>query len=198
MSNTELGRISREALTSPWDQAWDTLNALTGEPAFVEVMANAPELLDFAMSGFYQRIFFSGRVAERYKQLAGLRPSLAHGCRSCNLQNTPGTRAAGITEDQLSQVEGPDREAFNAADRAVLELSEQMVLTNSAGRLGPEFYARLRAHFDDAEICELSVVLGFIGGMAKTAFVLDLVEKEDFCPFAPPPSASPPAIAARA
>jgi hypothetical protein len=30
-------------------------------------------------------------------------------------------------------------------------------------------------------------VMGFIGGMAKMAFVLDVVEKEDYCPFLPDP-----------
>ena len=49
----------------------------------------------------------------------------------------------------------------------------------------PDLVDRLRAHFDDAQICELAVVTGFIGGMAKMAFVLDVVEKEDYCPFVP-------------
>jgi hypothetical protein len=45
MSNTPLSRISREKLGPELGAVWDTLNRLTGEPAFVEAFANAPELL---------------------------------------------------------------------------------------------------------------------------------------------------------
>jgi alkylhydroperoxidase family enzyme len=147
-------------------------------------MASAPELLNFAMVEFYQKIFFAGRVAERYKQLLRLRLSLAHGCRSCNLQNSAGVKAAGFDDGHIAAIE-EDRSIFSDAERDVLEFADQLVLTNSSGRLDRPLYDRLRRHFDDAEICELAVVGGFIGGMAKMAFVLDVVEKEDTCPFVP-------------
>jgi alkylhydroperoxidase family enzyme len=160
------------------------LNGLTGEPAFIEAMAPAPELLKFVMQDFYGGIFFGGRVEERYKQLLRLRLSLAHGCRSCNLQNVVGTKNAGYSDAAIASIEG-DRAAFDDAERAVLDLADQMVMTNGAGRLTSELHARLTTHFDDAQICELAVVAGFIGGMAKMAFVLDLVERESVCALAP-------------
>lgn len=184
MADTVMTRVPRDQLSPQHQQAWDMLNGLSGEPAFIEVMAAAPELLDFAMVEFYQKIFFGGRVEGRFKQLARLRLSLAHGCRSCNLQNRAGAKEAGITPDQIAAIEG-DRSAFTEAERAVLDFADQMVLTNVAGRLDRPLYDRLRRHFDDAQICELAVVTGFIGGMAKMAFVLDVVETEDYCPFVP-------------
>jgi undecaprenyl pyrophosphate phosphatase UppP len=45
---------------------------------------------------------------------------------------------------------------------------------------------RLRNHFSQADILELGVTMAIISGMAKLSFVLDLVEKEDYCPFAVP------------
>jgi alkylhydroperoxidase family enzyme len=182
MADTPLSRIPRERLTLEWQGAWDMLNGLTGEPTFIEAMANAPELLNFAMVEFYQKIFFGGRVEQKYKQLLRLRLSLAHGCRSCNLQNRTGTREAGYSDAQIAAIEG-DRSAFDHAERAVLDFSDEMILTNAGGRLDEGLYRRLRGHFDDAQICELGVVAGFIGGMAKMAFVLDLVEREPTCPF---------------
>lgn len=184
MAGTALRRIPRNELAPEWKGAWDMLNGLTGEPTFIEAMANAPELLEFAMVEFYQKIFFGGRVAQKYKQLLRLRLSLAHGCRSCNLQNRTGTREAGYTETQIASIEG-DRSLFDENERAVLDFADEMVLTNAAGQLDEPLYRRLRARFDDAQICELGVVAGFIGGMAKMAFVLDLVEREPACPFGP-------------
>ena len=184
MADTALSRIPRDRLDAQWQGAWDMLNGLTGEPTFIEAMANAPELLNFAMVEFYQKIFFGGRVEQKYKQLVRLRLSLAHGCRSCNLQNRVGMREAGYDDAQIEAIEG-DRSRFTDAERAVLDFADEMVLTNPGGRLDETLHRRLRAHFDDAQICELGVVAGFIGGMAKMAFVLDLVEKEPTCPFVP-------------
>jgi alkylhydroperoxidase family enzyme len=184
MADTVMARTPRDQLPGQWQQAWDMLSGLTGEPAFIEVMASAPELLNFAMVEFYQKIFFAGRVSERYKQLLRLRLSLAHGCRSCNLQNSAGLKGAGYDDRHIHAIEG-DRSLFDAAERAVLEFADQLVLTNVAGQLDRPLYGRLRQHFDDAQICELAVVAGFIGGMAKMAFVLDVVEKEATCPFVP-------------
>ena len=184
MADTPLVRTPRDQLPEEMVVAWDTLNALTGEPTFIEAMAAAPELLGFVMQDFYGNIFFGGRVAEKYKQLMRLRLSLAHGCRSCNLQNVPGTKAAGYSDAQVAAIEG-DRSLFDDAEQAVLELADAMVMTNVGGRLTPDLHARLKAHFDDAQICELAVVAGFIGGMAKMAFVLDLVEREEVCPLSP-------------
>ena len=184
MADTVMSRIPRERLSPEWQGAWDMLNGLTGEPAFIEAMANAPELLNFAMVEFYQKIFFGGRVEQKYKQLLRLRLSLAHGCRSCNLQNATGAREAGYSDAQIAAIEG-DRSLFDDAERVVLEFADEMVLTNPGGRLDEGLYRRLRGHFNDAQICELGVVAGFIGGMAKMAFVLELVEREPTCPFAP-------------
>ena len=65
MANTALQRTSRDQLSPEARAAWDMLNGLTGEPAFIEAMASAPELLDLVMNQFYNRIFFGGRVEER-------------------------------------------------------------------------------------------------------------------------------------
>ena len=184
MASTVLHRTPRAELGADTGAAWDMLNGLTGEPAFIEAMASAPELLGFVMHQFYGNIFFAGRVEERYKQLVRLRLSLAHGCRSCNLQNVVGTRAVGYSDKAIASIEG-DRASFDQAECAVLDFADQLVMTNGAGHLDAPLHARLRAHFDDAQICELAVVAGFIGGMAKMAFVLDLVEKEAVCPLSP-------------
>ncbi|MBS0373889.1 MAG: carboxymuconolactone decarboxylase family protein [Proteobacteria bacterium] len=183
MADTLMGRIPRADLPPALHVAWDTLNGLTGEPAFVEVFAQHPAMLDFVMREFYGKIFFGGQVAERYKQLARLRLSMTHGCRTCNKQNVPGALAAGITQAQVDAIGDYEAGPFSEAEKAVLAYTDQVALTNMQGQLSPALYARLRAHFSDAELCELGVVMAVISGMAKLAFVLGLVEREPYCPF---------------
>lgn len=184
MSATPLNRVQPDEMPVELKQVWETLNNLTGEPTFVEVFAQAPELLDFVMRQFYGDIFFGGRVEERYKQLARLRLSQIHGCRTCNKQNVPGAQAAGFTDAQIAAMDSPTLEVFSDSEIAVLEFAERMALTNHDGRMDKALYERLSTHFDDAQICELGTVMAVIGGMAKLSFVMDLVEREDYCPFA--------------
>ena len=73
---------------------------------------------------------------------------------------------------------------LTAADKAVIAYADQVALTNPEGRLTPEITTELRAHFSSADICELGTVMAVISGMAKLSFVMDLVEKEDYCEFA--------------
>ena len=48
----------------------------------------------------------------------------------------------------------------------------------------PALFDALRAHFSEAQILELGTAMAVISGMAKLSFVLDLVERESYCPFA--------------
>jgi alkylhydroperoxidase family enzyme len=184
VSDTLLTRTPRSELPEQFHLAWDTLNRLTGEPAFVEVFAANPRMLDFVMNQFYMGVFFGGNVEQRYKQLARLKLSLLHGCRTCNKQNVPGALEAGIAKAQVDAMDHYEDGPFTEAEKAVIAYAEQVALTNRDGRMTPELLARLRAHFSQADILELGVAMAVISGMAKLSFVLDLVEKEAYCPFA--------------
>jgi alkylhydroperoxidase family enzyme len=185
MSETLFTRTPRDRMPEQFHLAWDTLNKLTGEPAFVEVFASNPEMLEFVMNQFYMGVFFGGKVDQRYKQLVRLKLSLLHGCRTCNKQNVPGALAAGITQAQVDAMDDFEHGPFTDAEKAVIAYADEVALTNTEGRMTANLYQRLRAHFSEADLLELGVTMAVISGMAKLSFVLDLVEKEAYCPFAP-------------
>jgi alkylhydroperoxidase family enzyme len=183
MSETLFTRVPREQMDAEWQPAWDMLNKLTGGATFVEVFAQAPHLLELVMNQFYMKVFFGGKVADRYKQLARLQLSLLHGCRTCNKQNVPGSLAAGFTQAQIDALADGSLHAFAPAERAVIRYAQQIALTNMHGEMDAALFRDLRAHFSEAEILELGVCMAIISGMAKLSFVLDVVEKESYCPF---------------
>jgi alkylhydroperoxidase family enzyme len=183
MTETLMRRTERDQLAPQWQPAWDMLNGLTGSATFVEVFAQAPQVLEFVMGAFYQKLFFGGQVAQRYKQLARLRLSLLHGCQTCNRQNIPGALEAGFSPVQVGALARGEFSDFTAAERAVIDYASQVALTNMEGRLTPELHEALCAHFSEAEILELGTVMAVISGMAKLSFVLNLVDREDYCPF---------------
>jgi alkylhydroperoxidase family enzyme len=190
MADTLFTRIPRDRLDPQFHLAWDTLNGLTGEPTFVEVFAQNPAMLDFVMNRFYGPVFFGGNVDNRYKQLARLKLSLEHGCRTCNRQNVPGALAAGISQAQVDAIDDFENGPFTDAEKAVIAYAGQVALTNMDGAMTPALFQRLRAHFSEADILELGTAMAVISGMAKLSFVLNLVEKETYCPFAAAGSAA--------
>ena len=185
MTDTPFTRVPRRELPADFHLAWDTLQGLTGDATFVEVFAQAPAMLDFVMNKFYGPIFFGGVVDNRYKQLARLKLSLIHGCLTCNKQNVPGALAAGLSEAQVAAMDDFENGPFADAEKAVIAYAAEVALTNIEGRLSASLYARLRRHFSEAELLELGTAMAVISGMAKLSFVLGLVEKETYCPFAP-------------
>jgi alkylhydroperoxidase family enzyme len=184
MTDTLFTRTDRAHLAAPYQPAWDVLNKLTGDATFVEVFAQAPAMLDFVMQQFYAKVFFGGMVDQRYKQLARLELSLIHGCLTCNKQNIPGAIGAGFTPSQIDALIAGDLEPFAPAERAVIQYAQQIALSNMDGRMDPALFDSLRAHFSEAQILELGTAMAVISGMAKLSFVLGLVERESYCPFA--------------
>jgi AhpD family alkylhydroperoxidase len=160
--------------------------ALRDDATLIEVGANAPELMGWYRDEFYAKLFYGGRVDVRTKELVRYRLSMTHGCAFCNKGNSVAARKAGVTDEQLANVMSEQHSAFDAKDRAVLKLADQIAMTNMNGLLDRPLYAELCAHFDDAQIFELGMVASLLMGMAKFIFVYDLVEREANCPLQPP------------
>jgi alkylhydroperoxidase family enzyme len=184
MTHTLFSRTPRERLDPRWHPAWDALHDLTGDATFVEVFAQAPDMLEFVMQRFYGPVFFGGKMEQRYKQLARLKLSLLHGCRTCNRQNVPGALGVGFTQAQLDALSADDDGPFTDAERAVIRYAAAVALTNPVGAMTADLHRRLRAQFTEEQILELGTAMAVIAGMAKLSFVLGLVEKEAYCPFA--------------
>lgn len=185
MPNPLLRRVPRAEMTPRLQQEYDATLALRDDATMQEVGANAPELMAWYKDEFYGRLFYGGRVETRIKELMRYRLSMTHGCAYCNKGNRDAATRAGVTAEQLARIMNEEAPCFDARERAVLALADQIVLTNMHGELTPALVAELRPHFDDAQIFELGMVAGILTGMAKFIFVFDLVEKEANCPIVP-------------
>jgi AhpD family alkylhydroperoxidase len=185
MTDTLMHRVPEAELSDTLKAARASALALTGDATITEVFANSEKVCDFFFDGFYKGLFFNGDVPIRYKELMRLRLSKAHGCWFCNRNNEAGARAAGFTDAQVQAIGGDAAADFTDAERAVLALADELALTKMGGSLTPDLYAWLKTNFNDGEIVELSMVGAVLGGLNKMAFVLNLVERETWCPFTP-------------
>ncbi len=185
MPDPVLRRVPRAEMTPRLQAEHDAAMALRDDATLQEVGANAPELMAWYRDEFYARLFYGGRVDTRTKELLRLRLSMTHGCAFCNKGNRVAALKAGVSAEQQRHILDAAQACFSAQDRALLELADQIALTNMHGHLSPALHARLAPHFDDAQIFELGMVAGILTGMAKFIFVYDLVEREANCPIVP-------------
>jgi hypothetical protein len=69
---------------------FDRNEQLVGNTDFIQAAANAPEVLDWYRTSFYERIFSGGRVDMRIKELVRLRLRGLTGAL-CVTRSTPST-----------------------------------------------------------------------------------------------------------
>ncbi len=185
MPDTPIRRVNPEDMPDSLRASWQKSKDLRGDATFIETMANAPEIFAWYRDEFYGRIFASGRVPLKLKELARFRLSTQHGCHYCNQGNRQDALAAGLSPNALEAIEKNQLNQFDGVEQAVLLLADQMLLTCHDGQLKGLVYDRLSEHLDDGQIMELGMTLAILTGMARFLFVFDLVEKAPSCPFHP-------------
>lgn len=121
---------------------------------------------------------FSHAVPERLKNLAMLRASQLIGCEWCLDFGSWLAQRAGTPEEQLRESatwRGSDR--FDPVERLVLEYSEAM--TRTPVDVPDELFARLREHFDERQLVELTMAIALENLYSRTNWALG-IEGEGF------------------
>lgn len=189
MTMSPLKRIPRSELPAEYVGMWDAMDRLVGDATAIEVLGNNMAVTRWYFEEFYSNLFRNAdprmQVDTNTKQLLRLRFSKQHGCALCNRGNEEQARASGFTDAQIDALlqPVPARDLFTEAQHAVIEFADQMMLHNHDGQLTHSRYDRLRKHFSDSQIVEMAMVSAVLIGAAKMMFVLDLVPRENNCPF---------------
>jgi 4-carboxymuconolactone decarboxylase len=79
--------------------------------------------------------------------------------------------AVGVPDEQIAAIERGDLDAFEEAERAVLELAAAVV---AGPRVPDELFDRVRAHLDDRRIVELLLTVGDYLMLARVMTVLEV------------------------
>jgi|tagenome__1003787_1003787.scaffolds.fasta_scaffold20226883_2 AhpD family alkylhydroperoxidase len=113
------------------------------------------------------------RVDERLKDLAATRVATIVGCEFCIDIGSALGRKAGVTEAQLRAFHdyrtSPE---FSDEERVVMEYAEE--LTREQVQVPDELFARLREHFDEAQVVELTAAIAIENFRARFNNALDI------------------------
>ena len=121
---------------------------------FLRAMANRPESLKNFVP-FYASLMGPGSVDRRIKVMAYLVTSYANRCAFFIAANLPGGRKAGLTDDELRNIENGHSDGFNSAERAVVRYARELTLTARAEAAREEMFQ----HFTHEQIVEITLVI---------------------------------------
>ena len=132
----------------------------------------------------------SSRIEPGLLSLLQVRVSQINGCEFCVDLNSFLGLGRGIAEDKLRALPlFEDSTLFSERDKAALAYTE--ATTRSDRRVGEELIVRLRKHFDDQAIVELTALIAYQNMSSKFNAALG-VPAQGFCAAGPQPVARAP------
>lgn len=138
----------------------------------VAIYAHAPGLL--VGYGMLERAFAGAkRVDERLKTLAEVKAAAVIGCEFCVDMASHKGHEAGLTDEQLLALPRySESELFSALEKLVLDYA--VAVTRTPVKVDDELFARLREHFDDAQLVELTTAIVLENYRARFNWAFDI------------------------
>jgi alkylhydroperoxidase family enzyme len=107
---------------------------------------------------FGNHVLGSNTLPKRARELATLRVGLLAGSAYEWVQHVSIARAVGCTDEEIERVvEGPDAEGWDAADRAVLRATDELMADDV---VGDETWAALVEHWTEQQRIDLVFTVG--------------------------------------
>ena len=133
---------------------WYTRRNYGGEMTPIDAYLHHKPLL-MGYSAFETAVERSHRVEDRLKYLGEMKAAGMAGCEWCMDFGSKLSLEKGVTEQQLLDLPRyRESDAYNEVEKLVIELAEGM--TSTPAHVPEELIARLKEHFDDAQLVELT------------------------------------------
>jgi AhpD family alkylhydroperoxidase len=115
----------------------------------------------------------SHRVEERLKHLAELRAAMICGCEWCLDFGSSISAASGVSEDDMRELPAyATSDRFSALEKLVLDYATGA--SRSPVNVSDELFDRLREHFDEAQLVELTNIIALENYRARFAWAFGI------------------------
>lgn len=143
----------------------------------VAVFAHVPAALRHLMS-MLMELRQAATLPKRYLELAIVTVSKLNECEYCVTHHKPFLVPEGITPEGVDRVlDYADHPEFDAVDKLVVEYA--IAAWTHPNRLRSDLFNRLRAHFSEAQIVELTLRITLCGFFNKFNDAMGIEEEEE-------------------
>ena len=141
----------------------------------LQAMTLRPELFE-AFSGFGGAVYPGGILPRELKECVILKASLINACQFCADSHKSMMRQLNISQDPVQYL--TEIAATSERHRVTLEYTE--VVTRDSNRVTDELFGRLKQHFNEPEIVELTFLIGFINMLNRFNNALGVRYENDY------------------
>jgi uncharacterized peroxidase-related enzyme len=141
----------------------EVYNRFVGYGPFADqasVLAHVPPALDH-LCRMLMELKARKAVPWRYIELGIVVVSRLNACAYCVASHSPVLAVEGMSADAIAQLPNADHPDLDEVDRLVIEYAT--LVTQSSGRIRDNVFERLRRHFSEAQIVELTLRIALAG-----------------------------------
>ncbi|HEY0329647.1 MAG TPA: carboxymuconolactone decarboxylase family protein [Rhodopseudomonas sp.] len=151
---------------------WDRMESYGAFASQSGAMAHRPPIFQHMWS-LLVALADDGVIAKRHLELALVTVSLLNQCSYCVSHHTPKLAIQGVSEAGAERLlDYQDHPELNEVDRLVVEYA--ITVTNNWNRTRDEIFARLRAHFTEPQIVELTWRIALCGAFNRFNDILQV------------------------
>jgi 4-carboxymuconolactone decarboxylase len=138
----------------------------------IQVAAHHRKMLA-GMSGMELAMQHSHRVDEKYKALAETKAAVLVGCEFCVDIASFVSARSGVSDEQIMALtDHRAADCFDEKELAVLDYADAM--TRTPVEVTDELFDRVRAHFDEAQLVELTAAIAWENWRARFNWAFDI------------------------
>jgi len=153
----------------------------------LQALSLRPEIL--RTFGDYAQCLYPGGLVERsVKELVILEASRRNACQFCADSHTAVARMLGISDDPIRLLDEPQR----MSDRERLAVEYTVAAMQDSNRVPNELFDRLREHYTEPELVEVTFLIGYINCLNIFNNCLRVTYHGEFEAFAPQESPAEP------
>jgi alkylhydroperoxidase family enzyme len=144
------------------------------QPEIVRIWSLRPEM-GAAVAGLSTAVYQQSQLPARVREAARMRVAEINGCVVCQGWRIPELAEQGVDEELYAHVsEWHDHPSYSEQERLAIQYAEMFCLDHR--NIDDAFFARLKEHFTDPEILDLTICIGNWVAFGRLTMLLDLDE----------------------
>jgi uncharacterized peroxidase-related enzyme len=169
---------SKEELPAALRPLWERMQGYGTFENQAGVMAHRPPIFKHTWSLLVD-LADTGTLSKRHLEIALVAVSLLNKCDYCVSHHAPKLAIQGVSEEGADRLlDYADHPELDAVDKLVVEYS--IAVNNNWSKTRDEVFTRLRGHFSEAQIVELTAAVALENFRSKFNVALG-IEAQGFC-----------------
>lgn len=175
---TRLSYVERDDADPRLHPIYDAVDTYGPFANQIRTMAHCPPVAKHIMSMLFE-LRTTTTLSRRVIELLNVTVAKANACDYCMAHHAPTLRVEGISDDGIARLlHDVDHPELDDVDRLIVSYALQ--INDQPRGITDGFFDRLRAHFTESEVAELTWRIGLAGAFNRINQALDIDVESDF------------------